>query len=126
MFGEEKVPAVGFGMGDITMQKFLELRNLLPKYQSPTDLYICTLDPQYIDYANQLATKLRKNDLNIAVNYSSKKIGDQISVADKKKIPYVICIGEDEFNNSKFKLKTLATGEEQEVTEEEIANKIRI
>ncbi len=126
IFGEEKIPAVGFGMGDVTIKDFLESRNLLPKYQSATDLYICTLDPQYTDYANQLATKLRESGLNIAVNYSSKKIGDQISVADKKKIPYVICIGEDEFNNSKFKLKTLATGEEQEVTEEEIANKIRI
>ncbi len=125
LFGEEKVPAVGFGMGDITMQKFLELRNLLPKYQSPTDLYICTLDPQYIDYANQLATKLRKNDLNIAVNYSSKKIGDQIAIANKKSIPYIICIGEDEIKNNKFKLKNMETGKEQEVTEEEIVNKVR-
>jgi len=125
VFGSEKIPAVGFGMGDITMQNFLELRNLLPKYQSTTDLYICTLDPQYIDYANQLATTLRKEGLNVVVNYSNKKIGDQIALASKKSIPYIICIGENEIQTNKFKLKNLTTGEEQEVDEEEIKDTIK-
>jgi len=81
-------------MGDVTLRNFLETRNLIPEYKSTTELYLCTLEPQYIDYANQLATTLRKANLNVAINYSNKKIGDQISVANKKKIPYVICIGE--------------------------------
>ena len=39
-----------------------------------------------------------------------------LSSADKQKIPYIICIGEDELKTEKFKLKNLKTGEE--VTEE--------
>jgi len=125
IFESEKIPAVGFGMGDITMQNFLELRNLLPKYQPKTNLYLCTLSSQYFDDANQLATQLRKQGLNIAINYSDKKIGDQIAVANKKNIPYVICIGEDEVQNKKYKLKNMKTREEVEVTEKEISDIIR-
>ena len=125
IFGSEKIPAVGFGMGDVTIQDFLETRNLLPKYQSPTDLYICTLNSDFIDYANQLATKLRNEKINVAVNFSNKKIGDQIALANKKTIPYIICIGEDEIKTNKFKLKDMKTGEEKEVKEKEIVNVIR-
>jgi len=125
IFDSEKIPAVGFGMGDVTLRNFLETRNLIPEYKSTTELYICTLESEYIDYANQLATTLRKENLNVAVNYSNKKIGDQISVANKKKIPYVICIGENEIQTNQFKLKNLATSKEQEVTEKEILDIIK-
>ncbi len=125
IFGSEKIPAVGLGMGDVTLRNFLETRNLIPEYKSTTELYLCTLEPQYIDYANQLATTLRKANLNVSINYSNKKIGDQISVANKKKIPYVICIGENEVQTNQFKLKNLATGKEQELTAEKITKEIQ-
>ncbi|MCK5286017.1 MAG: histidine--tRNA ligase [Candidatus Pacebacteria bacterium] len=120
IFGEEKIPAVGFGMGDMTIQEFLISRNLLPEYKSPANLYICTLNEEYLDYANQLASDLRKENLNIAVDFSGKKVGDQITKADKNKIPFVLCIGEDEVKNEKFKIKNLQSGEETEVTKEDI------
>lgn len=120
LFGSEKIPAVGLGMGDVTIKDFLEIRNLLPDYQSSTNLYLCTLSPDYFENANQLAVELRKKGLKVAINYSDKKVGDQISVADKKKIPFVICLGEDEIQNKKYKLKNLETGKEQEVAEKDI------
>ncbi|MEA2112384.1 MAG: histidine--tRNA ligase [Patescibacteria group bacterium] len=125
IFGEEKMPAVGFGMGDVTIKDFLESRNLLPQYQSKTDLYLCTLSSDYFENANQLADNLRKQGLNIAVNYSNKKIGDQIAIADKKRIPFVICIGENEVKNNKYQLKNLQTGEEQEVDGQEVVKEVR-
>jgi histidyl-tRNA synthetase len=33
IFGVEKVPGMGFGMGDVTIRDFLETHNLLPEYQ---------------------------------------------------------------------------------------------
>ncbi len=125
IFGIEKIPAVGFGMGDVTLQDFLETRNLLPEYQSQTDLYLCPLSPEYFETANQLATKLREQKLKVAVNYSDKKIGDQITVANKKNILYIICIGENEVKNSQYKLKNLQTGKEKEMDENEIFDFIK-
>lgn len=126
IFGEEKVPAVGFGMGDVTAFEFLNSRNLIPEYKNETDLYICLTDKKYVDFADDLTQALRTQGLNIAVDYSFKKIGDQIKKADKKSIPYVICIGEDEAKNDKFKLKRLVDSKEFEVIREEIKNIIII
>ncbi|MFH0845837.1 MAG: histidine--tRNA ligase [Patescibacteria group bacterium] len=125
LFGEEKIPAVGFGMGDVTTQEFLQARGLTPEYSSPADLYLCVLNEEYYDFANALASDLRKKGLNVAIDFSGKKIGDQITKADKKKIPYVICIGEDEIKTNKFKLKNLASGKETEVTKEEIVKTLK-
>lgn len=125
VFGEEKVPAVGFGMGDVPIKNFLEVRGLIPEYVSTTDLLICTLAEENMKYAQELANKLRAKGLNVAVDLSDKKVGDQIKIADKQGISYVICIGEEEEKTGKFKLKELKTGNETEVDENEILSLFR-
>tara|TARA_Y100000310_G_scaffold263715_1_gene274058 strand:+ start:1204 stop:2349 length:1146 start_codon:yes stop_codon:yes gene_type:complete len=124
IFDEEPLSAVGFGMGDVTMKDFLETYNLMPEYESNTDLYLCTLDKDVVDFSTRLARELRSVGLNVEVDASSKKVGDQVKLASKKSIPYVICIGEEEIKSEKFKLKNLETGEEKEVSKGDIASAI--
>jgi len=112
--GQEKIPAVGFGMGDATAIEFLKSRNLIPEYLPKTDVYLCLVEKQFVDFANDLACALRNQNLNVAVDYSYKKIDKQIKVADKNKIPFVICVGENEVKNDKFILKRMADGKEFE------------
>ncbi|MEI6528404.1 MAG: histidine--tRNA ligase [bacterium] len=126
IFGGEKVPAFGFGMGDVVIKDILETYNLMPAYRPKTDLYICTMAKEYEEYANELAQKLRENGLNVAINLTTKKIGDQIKSADKQKIPNIICIGENEMKSGEFKVKNLQTGEEKTATEEGLVKIIRI
>jgi len=125
IFGEEKIPAMGFGMGDVTMRDVLETYNLIPEYRSSTDLYICTVDQDSIPESDKIADILRKNGVNVAVDKSGKKIGSQIEYADKKNIPFVICIGKDEIDSEQYKLKNLKTGEENSVAIDEIPNTIK-
>ena len=125
IFGAPKVPAVGFGAGDVTMQDFLLTHNLMPKYKTPTNLYICTTDTKYIKDANVLANSLREKDLNVIVDLSLKKLGDQIKIAHKQNIPYVICIGEDEVKSGLYGVKNMDTGEEEKVKVEEIMGVIK-
>ncbi len=125
IFGEEKVPAVGFGAGDVIIRDILETYKLLPPYKPETNLYICLLEEKYAKDANELAQKLREEGLSIAVDYSGRKAGDQIKSADKRKIPYILCIGENEIKTGVYKVKNLETGEEKEVKSEEIFNFIK-
>ena len=121
IFDGEKVPAFGFGTGDVIMRDILETYGKLPEYAPKTSLYICTFGMEYQEYANELAQKLRESGVNVAVNLTTKKIGDQIKSADKQKIPNIICIGENEIKSGEFKLKNLKTGEEKTVTEANLA-----
>lgn len=125
IFGVDKIPTIGFGMGDVTIHNFLETRGLLPEYVSTTDLMLCVFDKKNINFAKDLAVKLRGQELNVSVNLSDKKIKNLIKLADKQSIPYIICIGEDEEKTNKFKLKKLKTGKEIEVSEGEIINIIK-
>lgn len=112
IFGEDKIPAVGFGYGDVTMREFLEIHNLLPKYISSTEIMICVMDNEFNDAADKTADGLRQAGINVAVNYSEKKIGDQIKSADKQSIPYIIVIGPVEAQGNSFNIKRLADGTE--------------
>src|SRR3990167_4191274 len=51
MFGGESIPAVGFGMGDVTARDFLETHNLLPPYSPATELMLCVVYSSVLPYA---------------------------------------------------------------------------
>ena len=125
IFGKKKIPAFGFGMGDVTVRDFLESHNLLPKYKSSADIFICTLKPEYTKDALALAEKVRELGVNVVVNLSDKKLGDQIKLADKQKIPFTLVLGEDEIATGLYPLKNLATGEEKKVKVGEIVEIIK-
>lgn len=125
IFGKEKLPAVGFGKGDVVIKDVLTTRNLLPTQSAQGDLYICPIDQTYEDLANELAQNLRSGGLKVAVDFTGKKIGDQIKYADKYGFKQVVCLGEDEKRTGKYKLKHLASGKEVELPEEKIGEYIK-
>ena len=112
-------------MGDVTTRDVLETYGLLPKYKPATELYFCVLDEKYQNYANKLSQKLREGGLNVSVDYSGKKVGDQIKYADRNLIPFVVCVGENEVKNEEFKVKNLKSSEETTLKIEEISSFIR-
>lgn len=120
IFGVEPVPTVGFGIGDVVIRDVLETYNLLPTYAPSTDLYLASQNDTYHEEADRLAKQLRQEGLNVAVDYTGRKVSDQIKKAVKEKIPFFICIGQDEFDSKNYKIKTLAEEEETPVTEPEI------
>jgi histidyl-tRNA synthetase len=87
LFGDEKVPAVGFGMGDVIIRDFLETHGLLPAPASSAALFVCLLSPEFLPAAETLARTMRGRGVSTAVYYGDKKVGDQIKIADKKTYP---------------------------------------
>lgn len=111
LFGVASVPTVGFGWGDVTLENFLTNHHLVPKLENEVDLYACIIG----DLANQslsVIKQLREKGVNVAVDYSGKKIGDQIKNASKAGIKNVLIIGEDELKTGSFKIKNLESGKE--------------
>lgn len=112
LFGVAPVPTVGFGWGDVTLANFLELHHLLPGFKPETDVYVALVG-DVLDKAQASIAELRASSLNVAVDLSGKKIGDQLKAADKKAIPQVLIIGDNELKAGQFTLKNLKTGIEQ-------------
>ena len=112
LFGNDKMTAVGFGAGDVIARDIMETYKTLPATTSAVDLGILIVGDHNSPYALELARNLRGKGLNIFVDFSGKKLGDQISNAGKRKIPRIICIGDEEVKTGKLRVKNLAKGEE--------------
>jgi histidyl-tRNA synthetase len=121
VFGGDAIPAVGFAVGDVALRDFLATHNLLPKYAPATELMLCVVEEAALPHATKLAQDLRAEDVAVAVNFSGKRIGDQIKQADKLKVPFVIAIGEKERNSGTYTVKNLSTGHEMTVSADRIA-----
>ena len=112
LFGVEPVPTVGFGMGDVTLQNFLETHKLLPKPEPETDAYVVLVGDVYRQ-AQTVIADLREMGVNLAVDMSGRKPDKQLKSAIKKGIHFAIFIGEKELADEQLVIKNLHTGEEE-------------
>jgi len=119
-FGKEKLNAVGFGMGDVTLEDFLRTHKLLGDQIRQVDLYIALMDDALGGHALKLASTLRARGLSVEVSLGAGKLGKQFQEAEKKGIPRVVIVGENEAASGVYAVKTLATGEQAALKAEEI------
>jgi histidyl-tRNA synthetase len=66
--------------------------------------------------------QLRKAGIKAELYPDAAKLGKQFQHADKRGIDYTVLAGEEEMQSATFKIKTLASGDQQQVTIEELEN----
>ncbi len=114
MFGVETLPTVGFAMGDVTLQNFLETNQLLPQLESETEVAAILIGDVY-EAAQKPLNELRAAGMNVAVDSTNRKLDAKIKSAVKSGIKYAVFIGAAELKTEKFKLKNLDSGEEKQL-----------
>jgi histidyl-tRNA synthetase len=124
LFGVEPVPTIGFGMGDVTLQNFLEGHSLLPEMPSETELYIVLIGDVY-DQAQPVIHDLREMGVKVAVDSTNRKVDKQLKTAIKKNIPYALFIGEKELAAEQYVLKNLHTETEETHSVQRIVTAIK-
>lgn len=111
LFGK-KVSAVGFGMGDVTIRDFLETHNLLPQLSSTTKVWIAVAPETDINDVYKVARDLRDRGINVSVDISGRKVGDQIVNAEKGGVPFVMVVGNEELKSGKFTIRNMQSRQE--------------
>ena len=124
IFGEEKIPALGLGWGDITTLDYLRTYDLLPSYTPNTQILITLMDRKYLEESFKLASFLRENDINTEIQLEKIKLSKQLNYANKKSIPWVLIIGDKELEQEKVLLKNMETSEQVLLPVTEIPRKI--
>jgi histidyl-tRNA synthetase len=117
LFGVDDLPVVGFAPGETTTIEFLKAWNLLPDFRPTTDLVVVKL----ADGAERVAADLRAAGVNVALDFTGRKLDKVIKSADKNGVNWVLFVGEDELKTAKYKLKNLKSGENSEATIAQIA-----
>lgn len=121
-YGTEAVPAVGFGMGDVTARDFLETHGLLPSLPPSAHLYLAPASEKDAEDASRTAEILRKNGINVALGMRHEKIGDHIKAALKLGVPHFAVYGDKEKESGTLTIKTLATESEKTLPLSEVAS----
>ena len=124
LFGVEPVPTVGFGLGDVTLQNFLEGHRLLPALSTETDLYVAPVGEVFAEVQKPVAL-LRGMGLNVALGAPGKKLGDQFKAAEKKGIQHVLIIGENELQEEQYTLRDLRNSTEEKHSLERIVSLLK-
>lgn len=124
IFGQNKVPAFGLGWGDVTTLDYLRTYNLLPKYHSNTELFITLMEKDYLEESFKIASLLRKKGINVEVQLEEVKLSKQLNYANKKAIPWVLILGEEELQENKVLLKNMKTSEQSLLPVAEVLEKI--
>lgn len=82
-----------------------------PFWLAPTQIKILPISDKQIDYANELANKLKENDFRVEVDLRSEKISRKIAEAEQAKIPVSLIIGQKEVDNNSASLRIHGKGD---------------
>lgn len=112
------IPGVGYAMGDIALQLFLEKKGKL-KLKELQKIYLIAIGEQAQLEATQLAAELR-NILPVETDVMEKSLSKQFEYCNQQQFPFAIILGEDELKEGKFKLKDMKSGKEKLKTKEQL------
>ena len=119
-YTDKKLPGVGVSIGLTRLfYKLNELNLIKASKKSIADVLIIPM-VEDLSIPIKIATKLRNNGVKTEIYLNNKKLKAKFKYADKLEIPYVIIIGEDEIQKEIVKLKNMTTGEEKEISFNEI------
>lgn len=123
--GGPDLPAVGTSIGVDRLFDGLQQLGLLKEAKTNTNVLLTNFDTGDAPHYMRIATALRKAGLATEVHFDpKKKLGQQIGIADKMGIPYVVIMGSREMERGVAVVRTLATRDQIEVPLNELPEAI--
>jgi histidyl-tRNA synthetase len=121
LFGVPDVPGVGISFGvDRIYDVMEELESFPAEVHTGTQVLFFNMGEKESSYALSLVQQLRAKGTRTELYHEKSKLDKQFKYAEKKNIPFVVIIGEEEMNNASCKVKDIRTGEQQTVTTDQL------
>ena len=119
-YTDKKLPGVGISIGLTRLfYQLSQINAIKADRESVSKVLIIPMDTN-IEDCLEIANALRTAGINTDVYLEDGKIKKKMKYADKWRIPFVLIVGEEEVKKQKFSLKNMSTGEQNELSVEEI------
>ncbi|WP_410663062.1 histidine--tRNA ligase [Amycolatopsis sp. lyj-84] len=115
LFTSQQIPGIGFGMGDVTLIDFLDTHELTPKPRSEADVVVIPVVEELTDAAREVAGRLRKAGLRTLTPVELRKLGKELTRADKAGARAVVIVGQEDWDAGNVTVRSLETREQQTV-----------
>ena len=123
--GGPSVPAIGFGLGDVTLGNLLDEKGLLPDYKEALDVFIVSGKSEAEQVATRsLVMQLREAGLSADFSMKSPGFGKQFKEANLRQAEWVVVLGSREIEAQEVNLKQMSSGVEETVSLGDLIEKI--
>ncbi|MBK9532575.1 MAG: histidine--tRNA ligase [Chitinophagaceae bacterium] len=123
LFGVPNIPGVGISFGVDRIYDVLEELNLFPEnLQVSTRALFFNMGEPESNVAFGIMQQMRGSGIACELYHEAAKINKQFTYAEKKNIPFVIIIGSKEIEEKNCAVKNLATGKQEIVPFEKLAD----
>ena len=123
--GGPATPGVGFGLGIERLLLTMEANGIEIPKPAPADVFIAVMGDAAKKYGLSLVRKLRQEGLRAEMDLMARNFKGQFKFADRLNAKYVVVIGENELNEGKLQIKTMATSEQRVVDIENIIEELK-
>lgn len=126
VFGLEGVSGVGISFGADRIFDVLNQLNLYPaEAKNTTKVIFVNFGKNEAKASLKHIKALRANGISCELYPENAKMKKQMGYANDNKIPYVAIVGETELANNTITVKCMATGEQQQLTIDEMIEKLK-
>jgi len=121
IFGLNNISGVGISFGLDRIYIAMETLGLFPEsLKLHTQVLFVNFGNEEAAYSLSAVLKLRAAGISAELYPDDAKPKKQLAYADKRQIPFVVFVGEQEMNAQQFTLKNMRTGEQKPVGFEEM------
>jgi histidyl-tRNA synthetase len=123
VFGLKNMSGVGISFGLDRIYLALEETDLFPEQTNKhTQVLFTNFGEKEALYALGIIQNLRGNNFKVELYPDSVKLKKQMQYADKKSIPFVVLIGDNELEKNEITIKCLSSGEQSSIKKEAISS----
>ena len=124
-YTDKTLPGVGISIGlSRLFYQLNEAKIISSEEKSLVDLLIIPMDDCIHD-GIKLLSELREKGVRVSVYTEFAKLKKKFKYADQTKVDYVIVLGEEEIKTRKYSLKDMKTGDQEEVTFDELVDRFK-
>jgi histidyl-tRNA synthetase len=117
LFGLPNVPGVGISFGVDRIYDVMEELNLFPEnVHTGTQVLLFNMGEKESQRAFTILTMLRSKGIRSELFHEASKMDKQFKYAEKKRIPYIIIVGEKEMAENTVTIKNLGSGLQETIT----------
>ena len=121
IFGMPGISGVGISFGADRIYDVLNTLDLYPKeITTDTQLLFINFGEKETSYCLPVVAKARQNGIRTEMFPDAAKMKKQMAYANANAIPYVALAGDDEIQKGVVTLKNMETGEQEQVTPEQL------
>lgn len=119
-----KVPAPGIGFSIGEDRLVMSVEESKPDLAAESlDIFIAPMGPAAIEHCTLLARDLRRRGVSVEIAFEGK-LKRSMELANKLNARYTLIVGDNEIQAGVYALKTMASGEQEMVTREQLAERL--